>query len=136
MDSVNEKKVEWILRIGFFGTFLGHGILAIMGKKHFVDMFTGMAALVGWSVPVTQATSFILIVGIIDTLAALLILWKPMRILLIGGALWAFATALARPLSNTGDVWLDFVERFANFAVPLALLYMRGLPKTFKEWFD
>lgn len=132
----NQQKAEWLLRVGFFGTFIGHGILAIQGKKHFVDMFQGMAALVGWAVPTSTATTFIMLIGIIDVTAALLIMWKPMRFLLIGGAIWAFATAISRPLSNTGDVWLDFVERAGNFCLPLGLLYLRGLPKNLKEWFE
>ena len=44
-----------------------------------------------------------------------------------------FLTALARPIA--GDPIWDFVERTANWATPLALLYLRGLPKNLKEFF-
>jgi hypothetical protein len=43
-------------------------------------------------------------------------------------------TALIRPIS--GDPIWDFVERFANFAAPLALLGIKGYPKKFKDWFN
>ncbi len=44
-----------------------------------------------------------------------------MRSLLIYATIWAFCTALMRPLS--GGEWLDFIERSANWAAPLALLF-------------
>jgi len=144
----NEKKITWILRIAMFATFLGHGILAVMQKKHFIDMFVGMGALVGWTVPTATASSFVLWIGVLDILVAVAILWKPLRVFLIWGVFWAFMTAVARPLATHGwnfgiaftdpnsDGMMDFVERFGNFLVPLALLYIRGFPKTFKEWFE
>jgi len=36
-------------------------------------------------------------------------------------AVWGFWTALVRPL--VGMSWLDFVERGANWATPLALYF-------------
>jgi hypothetical protein len=148
MDEQQLKKVDWILRLAMFGTFFGHGVLAVMEKKKFVDMFTAIAALIGWNVSAATAGTVILWVGIIDILVALIILWKPIRVLLIWGVLWAFLTALFRPMNYSGwnifaaiaqpnaDNFWDLVERAANFGVPLALLYLRGLPKTAKEWFE
>ena len=34
----NEKKFEWILRIGVAGEFLGHGVLALQGKADWIDV--------------------------------------------------------------------------------------------------
>jgi len=34
-----------------------------------------------------------------------------------------------------GVGWLDFVERSANWGVPLALILLLGWPKNWREWF-
>ena len=128
MKQENLKKVEWILRIGVFGTFLGHGVFALLGKQSWIPYFT--------SIGISESTAIILLplIGVMDILVAIFTLVKPIRIVLIWATLWAFATALIRPIS--GELIWDFVERTANWAAPLALLYSRGLPKRLKEFFS
>ncbi|SRR3989338_852102 len=113
------KIIEWILRIGVAGEFLGHGLLAIEGKKDWISWIT---QLTGTSAP--TATTLLLLVGISDVIVALIVLIKPMRPVLLWAAFWGFWTALVRPLVGAG--WLDFIERFANWAAPLALYYLLG----------
>jgi hypothetical protein len=122
----NEKKIEWTLRVAMFGEFLGHGIFAIQLKTHFLEMLTAFTTLSG-----TTANYVMTAIGILDVLVAITVLFYPFRLLLIYGAVWAFLTALARPIA--GDSFWDFVERWANVGVPLALLWLRGWPKTWKE---
>jgi len=147
--TVDIKSVDWILRIAMCGEFLGHGILAVMQKKKFVDMFVGMGALIGLTISSTAAGQWVFWIGLLDVIVAIAILFKPLRIILIWGIFWAFMTAIARPLAspdgwnifatildaNKDNFW-DFIERFANIGVPLALLYIRGLPKTVKDLFE
>jgi len=112
----NEKKFEWILRIGVAGEFLGHGVFAILGKSDWIkwtEQLTGLDT--------TTATTFILVVGVVDILLAILVLAKPVKPILLWMAFWGFWTALVRPLVGL-PVW-DFIERFANWAAPLALYY-------------
>lgn len=116
---------EWILRIGIFGTFLGHGILAIGIKQTWIQYLT----IVGFS-PETAAI-LLPIIGIMDVIVAGIALFFPIRIVLIWATLWAFATALIRPIA--GDSVLDFVERSANWAAPLALLSIQKFPKKIKD---
>ncbi len=61
----------------------------------------------------------------LDLVVAMLVLFKPIRLVLLCAALWAFATALVRPFA--GLPVLVFVGRDANWAAPLALLCVRGL---------
>lgn len=110
------KKIEWILRIGVAGEFLGHGMFAIYGKADWIKWTQQLA---GFD-PET-ARLFILVVGIMDILLALLVLIKPIRPILLWMAFWGFWTALVRPLVGM-PIW-DFIERFANWAAPLALYF-------------
>ncbi|MFA6601842.1 MAG: hypothetical protein WCT02_03215 [Candidatus Paceibacterota bacterium] len=112
----NDKKIEWALRIGVAGEFLGHGLLAVGGKADWIgwiSQLTGASA--------STATTLLLIVGIIDVIVALIVLIRPVRTILLWMAFWGFWTALVRPL--VGQSWLDFIERFANWGAPLALYY-------------
>ncbi|HEV7229967.1 MAG TPA: hypothetical protein VGO45_01485 [Bacteroidia bacterium] len=119
-SAVQAHSIEWILRIGLFGTFLGHGILAYQVKPAWVPYLT----LLGF----TKSTAAVLmkIIGVSDLVVACFALLKPIRMLLIWAVLWAFATAIIRPLS--GEALLDFIERTANWCIPLALLAMHGFP--------
>ena len=124
----NSKKVEWILRIGIFGTFLGHGIFALELKPRFVEMLTAFIGVTG-----NLANNLMYLIGIIDIIVAIFALFYPFRLILIYASIWGFLTALARPIAND-PIW-DFIERWSNWAAPLALLYLRGLPKRFKDLF-
>src|SRR6185369_9896745 len=112
----NDKKVEWLLRVGVAGEFIGHGLLAIGGKADWIGWISKML-----SVDAGTATTLLLLVGILDVIVALIVLFRPIRPVLLWMALWGFWTALVRPL--VGLDWLDFVERSANWAAPLALYY-------------
>ena len=127
--KVDLKKIGWILRIGLFGTFLGHGIFALQLKQRFLEMLAAMTGITG-----SLADKLMYTIGAVDVVTAILAILKPIRILLIYAAVWGFMTAVARPVA--GDPIWDFVERWANWAVPLALLYIRGFPKNRKELFS
>jgi hypothetical protein len=113
----SDKKVSWLLRIGVAGEFVGHGLLAIGGKADWIKwigQLTGVDAQV--------ASMLLLLIGIADVIVAIIILIKPMNAVLLWAAFWGFWTALVRPLVGVG--WLDFIERSANWAAPLALYYL------------
>ncbi|MEK7463545.1 MAG: hypothetical protein AAB610_00265 [Patescibacteria group bacterium] len=114
------KKVEWILRIGVAGEFLGHGIFALQGKADWIKWAEQLSGL-----DTSTATTFIFIVGIVDILLAITVLTRPVRPLLLWMAFWGFWTALVRPLVGM-PIW-DFIERFANWAAPLALYYVHKM---------
>ena len=111
-----DKKIEWLLRVGVAGEFIGHGLLAVEGKKDWIGWISQMIY-----VDTPTATTLLFLIGIADVIMALIVLIKPVRPLLLWMALWGFWTALVRPLVGAG--WLDFVERSANWAAPMALYY-------------
>lgn len=112
----NEKKFEWLLRIGVAGEFLGHGLLAIGGKASWLGWIGDML-----KVDVATATTLLTLIGITDVIVAIIVLVKPLKPVLLWAALWGFWTAILRPI--VGESFLDFIERFANWAAPLALYY-------------
>jgi len=110
------KKIEWLLRIGVAGEFLGHGLLGINGKADWIKWIVQMI-----HVSNPTATTLLMLIGISDVIVALIVLIKPIRPILLWATFWGFWTALMRPLVGVG--WLDFIERSANWAAPLALYY-------------
>lgn len=110
----NLKIIEWILRIGVAGEFLGHGSFALQQKAGWIKYFQS----VGMS-PDTAMTLMPLI-GILDIALAILVLVKPIRPLLLWMAIWGFWTAMIRWPVGPDPIW-DFFERWSNWAAPLAL---------------
>jgi hypothetical protein len=112
----NDKKLEWLLRIGVAGEFAGHGLLAIGHKADWITWISQLA-----HVDTAMATTLLTAIGVLDVIVAIIVLVKPVKPVLLWAAFWGFWTALVRPL--VGQSVLDFIERFANWAAPLALYY-------------
>lgn len=123
----NQKTIEWILRIAVFGEFLGHGVLALEGKAQWVGWFEKLLG-----VEPATALTLLFLVGLLDVLLAVLVLIRPVRLALLWMVFWGFFTALLRPI--VGEPIWDFVERWANWGVPLALLLIVGWPRSAREW--
>lgn len=113
----NQKKIEWILRIGVAGEFIGHGVFALQGKAQWIAWTQQVLG-----VEIGVATSIMLAVGVLDVILGILVLIKPIRPILLWMALWGLWTALLRPI--VGEPIWDFIERWANWAAPLALFYI------------
>lgn len=121
------KLTQWVLRVAVAGEFIGHGVFALQGKKDWLGWFAKFGV-----ADAELAKQLLFLVGVIDVALAVLVLLKPMRLPLLWMAVWGFWTALMRPLMGM-PVW-DFVERWANWGAPLALLLLLGWPKNSKEW--
>ncbi|MEK7516651.1 MAG: hypothetical protein AAB562_03575 [Patescibacteria group bacterium] len=123
----NQRLTAWVLRIAIAGEFIGHGVFALQGKTAWVGW---IQKLVG--VDAATAAQLLLAIGAMDLLVALIVLVKPIRAVLLWAAVWGFWTALVRPI--VGEPIWDFIERWANWGAPLALLLIIGWPKTLKGW--
>jgi len=115
-----KKRIEWILRIGVFGTFLGHGLFAIHVNPKWINYLITVGFTEDWAVKVMP------IIGVVDILVAFTILIRPMNFVVLYAFLWAFLTAAIRPIS--GEPFLEFVERSVNWAAPLALYFYILMP--------
>jgi hypothetical protein len=124
---MNTKTIEWVLKIAVAGEFIGHGVLAMQGKKDWIGWF----AQFGVTNPDTAA-QLLFAIGLLDVIFAIIILIKPIRLILLWMVFWGFWTALLRPIVGM-PIW-DFIERFANWGAPLALLLLLGWPKRIRDW--
>lgn len=115
----------WLLRIAAGLEFIGHGAFGIITKAVWVPYF----GVVG--IPERWAYKLMPVVGSVDIFLGFLVLLKPIRAALVYMAIWGLWTALLRPLS--GETIWETIERAPNYLVPLALLYLRGLPRNWKE---
>lgn len=123
MNNKTHNKIEWVLRLGVFGEFIGHGVFALQGKEGWFKYFYSL----GINNPDT-ITTILLIVGIMDVILAIIVLLKPVRPLLLWMAFWGLWTALIRWPFGGDPIW-DFLERWANWAAPLALYLILGMSK-------
>ena len=124
--------MEWALRIGLFGTFVGHGAFALQGKAAWI---TWISAFTGWDAAL--ATQALLDIGVIDIIVGFIILIKPIRIVLLWAIAWTAWTTVMRILPFIGDPIWEFFEGLINPASAIALLYLRGLPaemSRLREW--
>lgn len=115
------SSTELIARIGVFGTFIGHGIVAIGVNQKWIPLLTS------FDFTRDQAIFLMPFIGVLDIIVAVIILLYPIRIVLFWALFWAFLTALSRPIS--GDSFLEFFERSSNWALPLVLFTMRYYQK-------
>ena len=109
------------------GEFLGHGVFAYQAAPHFRLLIMGSLG-----VSEETAATVLPVIGTIDFLIAALVLVKPIRAVLLWGAIWGLLTGLVRPLSGR-EIW-HFVERWPNWGIPLALLFVRGVPRNWRGW--
>nr|WP_294939191.1 hypothetical protein [uncultured Flavobacterium sp.] len=122
-----KDKMELLTKIGVFGTFLGHGIVALGVNPKWIPLITCF----GFSE--NQAITLMPFIGIADIIVAFAVLFYPIRAIVGWAVLWAFMTALSRPIS--GERFVEFIERSANWCLPLLLLLLLGIPGDFKSWF-
>jgi len=122
-----EWKLHWLLRIGVFMEFVGHGAFGLKTKAGWLAYFHvfGITDDVAWS--------WMPIIGTIDVLCGLITLLSPRRVVLLHMAIWGAFTALLRPAANEG--WWEFFERSYNYGGPAALLILHGVGGNVRSWF-
>lgn len=112
----------WILRVGAALCFIGHGAFGFITKAAWVPYF----GVVG--IPERWAWQLMPLVGTIDVVAGFAVLFAPRGLPLLYMAVWATWTALLRPLA--GESVFETLERAGNYGVPLALIVMTAMPRT------
>ncbi len=118
--------LHWILRLGLFMNFLGHGSYGIIAKPEWAPFF----GVVG----ISKETAFQLMpwIGLHDLTIAAFALASPRPIVLLWATIWCLWTAALRPLTGLG-MW-EFWERGGNYGIPFALLMLHPWPRSLREW--
>ena len=111
-----------VLRAGAALCFIGHGAFGFITKEAWVPYF----AVVG--INETSAYRLMPLIGAIDVLAGMAVLFAPRGLPLLYMVIWATWTALLRPLA--GEPFFETLERAGNYGVPLALMLLTGMPRT------
>ena len=123
------SRMAWILRIATAGALIGHGGYgAVMAKADWVGYFGA----VGISASFVQAASLVALIGWCEIALGVIVLLRPVRGLLLALLIWKVTTELLRPV--VGEPFWEFIERASNMIAPLALIYVRGWPKSLREW--
>lgn len=117
--------IEKTSRLGVFGTFLGHGIVAVTVNPKWIPLLT----YVGFTE--IQAIQIMPFIGYLDILVAVIILFYPNRYIVYWAIFWAFLTAIIRPIS--GQSVLEFIERSANWVLPIILMITIQISKSEKK---
>lgn len=108
--------LEWVLRIGAFLCFVGHGAFGIIGKEAWLPYFgvVGIGASTGRSLEPW--------IGALDITSGILMLVTPRKAVAWWMVAWTIWTAMLRPLSGE-PVW-EMLERGGNYGVPSAIVVL------------
>ena len=112
----------WVLRLGAALCFIGHGAFGFITKATWVPYF----GVVG--IPEAWAWRLMPVIGAVDVMAGMAVLFAPRGLPLVYMTVWAMWTALLRPLS--GESLFETLERAGNYGVPFALLLLTTMPRT------
>ena len=112
----------WVLRLGAALCFIGHGAFGFITKAAWIPYFGAVG------IPEPWAWRLMPVVGAVDVMAGMAVLFAPRGLPLVYMTVWASWTALLRPLS--GESFFETLERAGNYGVPLALMMLTMLPRT------
>lgn len=127
LNLTAQQRVYYILRLAAAMCFIGHGAFGIITKPIWCNYFAVFG--LGHSI----AYQLMPIVGVIDIMMGLTMLFYPIRLIALWLVFWGVITASLRPLS--GEPLAELIERAGNFGAPLALLLLCGGSNTAKGWF-
>lgn len=123
------KKLHYILRIAIAMCFIGHGAFGIITKEIWCNYFAV------FGISKTTAYQLMPVVGIVDIVLGIIMLFYPLRAIAAWLVAWGIFTALLRPLS--GEPFAEFIERAGNYGAPLVLLILSGSKGlSTKGWFS
>lgn len=126
LDAVSTSSAPvgayWALRLGAASCFIGHGAFGFITKAAWIPYFGAVGISETW------AWRLMPVVGAVDVMAGMAVLFAPRGLPLLYMTVWATWTALLRPLS--GESVFETLERAGNYGVPFALLLLTTMPRT------
>jgi hypothetical protein len=121
------EAINWLLRSAVAVTFIIHGLEALSQHPRFVDyLLVASDRLLGYELAEATARQMLIAIGTMDmTLAALVLLRRQWRWVLLWMAFWGVVTACSRIVFGGWDKGYMALERAANAGLPL-VLYLWG----------
>ena len=112
-----------LLMLSASATFAAHGYKAVQCFGLFTDLIL-LSNLDFTRIDLSQqnAERLLIIVGVLDIVAAIALLLFRSRLAICYMAIWGFVTAASRMTAMGVDAWPEFLLRFANGGVPIAIL--------------
>ena len=111
MSEKSLARVKLILRLTVFLLLVGHGWLNLIQKPGLINQYTAL----GFSNPVNVS----LLAGIFEIMAAIAVLVKPVRPLIVVFLIWKMGTELFYPHFEI----FEWVERGGSYGTLLALWF-------------
>ncbi len=123
--------LDGLLRLATAGAFIGHGAYgAFMEKPGWYPLFEEL----GISAAAVDRYSLMRWVGGIEMALGVLSLALPVPAFLLFLFVWKMGSEFIwYPLAHKPS-W-EFVERWSNYTAPLALILVRGWPRSLRDWF-
>jgi hypothetical protein len=122
------QKMYYTLRVAAAMCFIGHGAFGIITKPIWCNYFAV------FGIGHDMAYHLMPILGTVDILLGLSLLFYPIRAVALWLVIWGLVTASLRPLS--GEPFGELVERAGNYGAPLALLILAGGGYSLLSWFQ
>lgn len=123
-----EQKLYYTLRVASAMCFIGHGSFGIITKAVWSNYFAV------FGIGHDMAYHLMPVLGIVDIIMGLILLFYPIRIIALWLVIWSVVTAALRPLS--GESFGELIERAGNFGAPLTLLLLCGSTQGALGWFQ
>lgn len=114
--TMNASTYHLIFRIASAMCFIGHGMFGFITKKIWCNYFAV------FGIGEQLAYKLMPVVGTMDVVFGLLLLFYPIRLAAVWLVFWGFFTASLRPLS--GEPFAELIERAGNFGAPFVLLLL------------
>ena len=120
--------VPLIFRWGLALTFATHGWEAIESHPSFIDLIivAGQRLTVG-DIPESFARNLLFVIGAIDLVCAVAVLWRPTRLLLVYMSLWGLISALSRVIFNPANGVYEALIRVSHAGVPILVILLSPL---------
>lgn len=111
-----------LLRAAAALTFITHGIKALELHGPFIDLVIGTDAnTIRSGVSQADAQRALTVIGVVDIVAGLMLLFVRWRVIAMHMAVWGIVTAASRVTSTGWMAWPELCMRAANGGVPLAI---------------
>lgn len=124
----NASSLHLIFRVACAMCFIGHGAFGLITKPIWCNYFAV------FGIGETMAYKLMPVVGAVDILLGVILLFYPLRFSVGWLVFWGLFTASLRPLS--GEPFAEFLERAGNYGAPVILLLLTTSSIKGGAWFE